>query len=158
FKLIGMPLFHTEDRWSQSPLLAEMIARYDAMIALTEHERGFIHRRSGRDRPVYVVGAGVDPSAFAERHGARIRERYVLQVRPVVGSIERLHRKKGVARLLAAMETLWEKNNEIRLLLAGPADSQTAEMLARLSEAARSRIILIGEFPEQEKASLFDAM
>jgi glycosyltransferase involved in cell wall biosynthesis len=157
-KLVGMPLFHTEDGWSHNPLLAEMIGRYDAMVALTEHERAFILGQSGGDRPTYVVGCGVDPSAFAERHGARIRDRYGLQGRPVVGFIGRLHVTKGVAYLLAAMDTLWKSDDDVRVLLAGRADADTNQLLAGLSADARARVVVVGEFPEQEKASLFEAI
>ncbi len=157
-KLVWMALFHTESRWSHSPFLAEMVNRYDAMIALTEHERAFIRRQSGSDRPVYVVGAGVDPSAFAERHGARIRARYGLQGLPVVGYIGRIQWEKGVPQLLAAMDILWQSNDRIRLLLAGRMDHESAQLLAGLSGDARSRIVVIGAFQEDEKPSLFDAI
>ena len=156
--LIGMPLFHTENRWSHGPVLATLISRYDAMVALTEHERAFIRRQSNGDRPVYVVGAGVDPSAFTEPHGDRIRNRYGLQGRPVVGYIGRLQREKGVARLLAAMEMLWSANDGIRLLLAGEADPEMARLLDDLSPISRSRIVLTGAFREEDKASLLDAV
>ena len=158
FPLIGMPLFHTESRWSHSVFLANMIERYDATIALTEHERAFIRRQSRGSHPVYVVGTGVDPSAFGERKGAQVRARYGLQGTSVVGYIGRLQREKGVERLLAAMEIVWKSNERIRLLLAGRADFEIAELLANLSPEVRSRIVSIGEFRDEEKPSLFDAL
>jgi len=127
------------------------------MVALTEHERTFIRTQSHSDRPIYVVGAGVDPAAFSQRNGVSVRNHYGLQEGPVVGYIGRLQREKGVESLLAAMEILWKSNDKVRLLLAGPVDPENPQLL-NLSATARSRVVFTGEFPEEEKASLFDAM
>jgi glycosyltransferase involved in cell wall biosynthesis len=58
------------------------------------------------------------------------------------------------------MKGVWQWNKEARLVLAGPqADrqQQVDAFIASLTEFERKRIVLIDDFPDQEKASIFDA-
>jgi glycosyltransferase involved in cell wall biosynthesis len=112
-----------------------------------------------------VGGAGIDPHTFAERDGGRIRSRYGLRRRPVVGYVGRLLPSKGVTALIKAMRVVWQWNSEVRLVLAGPrasvgmpADREVEQALARLTEAERARVLLLGEFDEEDKASIFDSL
>jgi len=83
----------------------------------------------------------------------------------VVGYVGRVVPSKGVTALIKAMRVVWPWNPEVRLVLAGPrmsggmaADQEVELALARLSEAERSRVLLLGEFDEEDKASIFDSL
>ncbi|MGH7488543.1 MAG: glycosyltransferase, partial [bacterium] len=78
FRLVGIPLFHTEEAWSQESLQSRLLARCDALITNTAHEKQFIDDLTEGRVPVHVAGVGIHPSDFAERDGARIRTRYGL--------------------------------------------------------------------------------
>jgi phosphatidylinositol alpha-1,6-mannosyltransferase len=164
FALVGIPFFHTERYWSHSSLYGRMLERCDAVVALTEHERGFIGQRSARDN-VHVVGVGVDPATFLAADGQVIRDRFGIGDAPLVGYVGRMTAVKGVATLIEAMKRVWRTNPGVRLLLAGPGlltaakrQDEIAQALAGLSDADRSRIITIDRFSEDEKASIFDSL
>jgi glycosyltransferase involved in cell wall biosynthesis len=163
FALIGIPLFHTAGEWSQSPLYGRLLNGCDAVLALTDHERAFIAQRSRQN--AHVVGVGVDPAAFARASGAEIRRRYAIGEAPLVGYVGRMTESKGVATLIAAMKGVWQSNPSARLLLAGPGmqidgapPNAISSAMAGLSAAERTRIIMLGRFRDDEKASIFDAL
>ncbi len=117
--LVGIPLLHTEEEWSRSPLRGEMLAKCDVILAITDHEKRFIEARVPRYRGVHVVGAGVDPQSFSDRDGTQIRRRYGIGDAPVVGYVGRMQPTKGVVTLIEAMRSVWASDSRVRLLLAG---------------------------------------
>jgi glycosyltransferase involved in cell wall biosynthesis len=164
FTFVGIPLFHTERPWAGSPLFARILARCDLVVAMTEHEKRFVDRRSGRVTG-RVVGAGVEPAAFTGGDGSRLRAEHGLDRATVVGYIGRMSATKGVVTLIEAMKIVWSRDPSVRLLLAGsglpPAsvsDAGIRAAFAALSEAERSRIATVSSFTDAQKASLFDAV
>jgi hypothetical protein len=86
WRMVGIPMFHTEEAWSRDNVYAPLLNRCDAVIANTGHERQFLEERVSDRIRVLVGGAGIDPHAFAERDGEGIRSRSGLRRRPVVAS------------------------------------------------------------------------
>jgi glycosyltransferase involved in cell wall biosynthesis len=142
-----------------------MLARCDALVTNTEHEKLFIEAHVPGHPGLHVIGAGIDPESFADRAGAQIRTRYGIGDAPVVGYVGRMQPTKGVIRLLEAMKTVWHSDPRAYLLLAGrrfPAstqhDREFQNALAKLSARERSRLIHIDGFDDREKSSIFDAI
>jgi glycosyltransferase involved in cell wall biosynthesis len=165
WRMVGIPMFHTEEAWSREDVYPRLLNRCDAIIANTGYEKQFVEERLSSPTRVLVGGAGVDPHAFSERDGRKIRRRHGLHRGPVVGYVGRLVPSKGVTALIKAMRVVWQWNPEVRLVLAGPrmsggmpADQEVELALARLPEAERSRVLLLGEFDEEDKASIFDSL
>ena len=159
FPLVGIPLFHTaEPWWCDRPIYKRMVAQCDAVVVNTRCEGDFAQTR-GATR-VEVVGVGVDPGDFEHADGRAIRERHGLADHPVVGYVGRATLNKGTLLLLQAMKGVWHWNKEVRLALAGPRadrEQQVDAFIASLTEFERKRIVSIDDFPDQEKASIFDA-
>jgi glycosyltransferase involved in cell wall biosynthesis len=135
-----------------------MLADCDAVIVNTSHEGDFVQAR-GAPR-VEVVGVGVDPADFAHPEGRAVRARHHLANYPVVGYVGRADLKKGALLLLRAMKEVWKWNREVRLVLAGPRSGRTKEVeifIAGLTEFERERIVLIDDFPESAKPSIYDS-
>ena len=84
FALVGIPLFHTEREWADSPLFTHMLECCDALAVNTEHEKRFIEHRSSQ-RNAHVMGAGVEPALFARADGRQVRTQYGIGDAPLVG-------------------------------------------------------------------------
>jgi glycosyltransferase involved in cell wall biosynthesis len=102
---------------------------------------------------------------FRNADRGRIRDRYGIGDAPLVGYVGRMTAVKGVAILIEAMKIVWRTDSRVRLLLAGAGlptgaggQDDIARTLAGLSEAERSRIIIVGGFTDGEKAAIFDAL
>ncbi len=165
WRMVGIPMFHTEEAWSRDDIYPPLLSLCDAIIANTAYEKQFVEARvSGRTR-VVVGGAGIDPHAFTERDGWKVRAGHGMNRSPVVGYVGRIVPSKGVTSLIKAMRVVWQWNPQVRLVLAGPrtlrgtqADRDVELALARLSEAERGRVLMLGEFDEEDKASIFDSL
>ncbi len=158
FTLVGIPLFHTAEAWCHRPIYPRMLAACDAVVANTAHEAGFIQERAVTR--VDVAGVGIDPGAFECRNGAAIRARYTLGTLPVVGFVGRQAANKGTTVLLQAMKAVWKWNPEVRLVFAGSRanpDPEVERLVAGFAEFEKKRIVRIEDFPEEEKASIYDA-
>lgn len=162
FALVGVPLFHTEAQWAREPLQGKLLQQFDAIVAMTDHERAFALPFTRRARP---IGAGVDEASFLSADGNAIRARYGIGDAPLVGYIGRMAAYKGVDSLISAMKEVWRLVPDARLLLAGGGGSRSdaplgfpSPALDSLSAAERARVIITGPFSDDEKSSLFDSL
>jgi glycosyltransferase involved in cell wall biosynthesis len=162
FALVGVPLFHTEGRWSREPLQGQLLRRFDAVVAMTDHERVFVRPFTDRAR---TIGVGVDETVFSNADGHAVRSRYDIGDAPLVGYIGRMVASKGIDVLIRAMKNVWRQVPEARLLLAGGGASRPdlplgfpSPSLDSLSAGERSRVIITGPFSDDEKSSLFDSL
>ncbi len=158
FTLVGIPLFHTAENWYKDRVYERMLAACNAVIANTSHEAELVRERACSR--VEVAGVGVRPELFENRNGADIRRRYRLGSFPVVGFVGRQAVNKGLVVLLDAMRTVWQWNREVRLVIAGPRAEpgrQVETAIAALGQFERERVVKIDDFPENQKASIFDS-
>ncbi len=159
FKLIGIPLFHTAEDWSNRDVYSSMLRSCDGVITNTKHEADFASRRGAKR--VFSVGVGIHPENFEKKDGQQLRAAHGLVGKPVVGFIGRPAANKGVGVVIEAMKYVWKRNSEVALLLAGPDASSSGVDEIRLHELSplqRARVIRISNFSDEEKASIFDAL
>jgi glycosyltransferase involved in cell wall biosynthesis len=159
FTLVGVPLFHTEERWAQRPIYDRMLAACDGLIVNTAHEAAFIRRRVPAAGPIEAIGPGVAVEQFAGPDGAAFRRRHHLGEAPLIGFLGRICAGKGVPALVEAMRLVWRRHAGARLILAGNRwDDEPEALLAALTAAERARVLLLPDFPEEQKANLYAAL
>jgi len=155
---VAIPVLHTAREWANNPIYPRMLRDCDAVIVCTDAERDFVQARGGS--AIAVAGAGVDPSRFENRDGERIRARYGIGDRPVVGFVGRQDTPKGVPTLIDAMHIVWRDAPDAMLLLAGQRahrEADVARKLDELSSGDRARIVLIDDFADADGPSIMDA-
>ena len=162
WRLVGIPLFHTEESWSRDAVYPPLLSCCDAVITNTTHEKHFVEARMARPARVVVGGVGVDPGAFSDLRGEQIRVRYGLGNAPVVGYVGRIATAKGVPGLIRAMRAVWQWNQDARLVLAGSVQGPSLERevelaLAELSARERAQVLLLRAFATSDKADIFDS-
>ena len=158
FRMVGIPLFHTAAAWCSRAIHSRMLRACDAVLANTAHEAEFIRTKGATH--VHVAGVGIHPKAFEGPRGGEIRNQYGLSNHPVIGFVGRLMGNKGATVLLQAMKTVWAWNADTRLVLAGSAPPGSREMddvLAGFTDAERSRVVIIRNFIDADKPSIYDA-
>jgi len=160
-RLVGIPLFHTEESWIQQTLYDPMIAACDALVVNSSHEKEFILNRMPRAQRIAVLGVGVDPKLFARRDGVGFRNRHGIGSRPVVAFVGSLCLSKGADRVVDAMPLVWNWNKEVQLVIAGFPDGPYPALdqaLERLCPKERDRVMILHGISESEKVDLFDAL
>lgn len=149
---------HPDDRWGYDrPMIHRAIRRADRYVAYTQFEaRHVIDRGAAADR-VEVIGVGVDPDEFAGADPAPLRRELGIGDAPVVGFIGQLGVHKGIEHLVAAMQEVWRRHPQARLLIAGARtvfSEQVEAMVGRLAPALRDRVLLRFDFSEDDKPRL----
>jgi glycosyltransferase involved in cell wall biosynthesis len=157
--LIGA--LHPTDAWSfDRPMIYQAIHRADAYIAYTDFERTYLIGRGIPSTKITTIGAGVDPDQFAGADGQALRDTYGWGNDPVLAFVGQLNKRKGVHHLLAAMPQVWASYPQAKLLVAGASSTyshQQKQEATRLSPNDPNRVVLITDFPENEKANIFAA-
>lgn len=161
-RLVGIPLFHTAEPWSERDVHGRMIRACDGLILNTGHEEDFISARwPGELPPMCVAGVGIDPDDFEQADGGAFRRSHDLGEDLVVGFVGRMIPSKGVHRVVEAMTRVWAWREDVRLVLAGMRTTPFPlldELLASLDPEQRGRILVVADFPESRKTDLLDAV
>jgi glycosyltransferase involved in cell wall biosynthesis len=79
----------------------------------------------------------------------------------VVGFIGQFSPHKGAGTLVEAMQTVWQRVPETRLLLAGAKRkyaNQLEGMIAHMDRQQQKRVTLLYDFPDELKPNLFAAL
>ncbi len=156
--LLIIPCFHVEDHWSfdRRPYY-RMLKGADRVIALTEYEKRFLLSKGIKEEKIDVLGVGIYMDPYqADRD---LRKEYGIGQSPVVLFVGQLASHKGIGDLINAMRIVWEEIKEPFLVIAGSPTVYHPSLKAAISRLAppfRQRTILITEFSEEEKGSIFN--
>ena len=152
---------HPEDRWSFGrPIIFRAIAACDIYLANTAYERDFVIRRGISPDKVQIASPGVDPTLFEAADGMALRRRFGWENAPVVAFVGQQAAHKGIDVLYYAMQLVWRRMPEARLLVTGGRtrySDQLDRILDTFSPQERDRVQLIPNFAEEEKPQIFAA-
>lgn len=152
---------HPEERWAfDRQIILEAIQQADAYIANTAYERDYLLNKGINAEKIHVIGVGVEPDAFAQADGRRIRQHYGWGGDPLVAFIGQQLGHKGIDTLLFAMPRVWSRFPNARLLIAGSRTRFSKVIRWRVSQIHpkwQARITIVDDFAESDKADLFDA-
>ncbi len=153
---------HPQDHWGfHRPMIYQAIQRASYYIANTDFEAAYVQQQGVPSERVETVGVGTHWEAFAKVDGQEAKRALGLSGKPVVGFIGQISAVKGADTLVRAMPWVWRTFPETRLLIAGSKTSFTwhlENLIAALPERDRKKILLIYNFPEEEKPGIFSAL
>lgn len=159
--LVYLGALHLHDQWGYNrPMIYRAIRQADAYIAHTEIERDAVIAHGADPAKVSVIGAGVDLASFAQADGAQMRAQLGLGDDPTLILLGKQVARKRYDLLLQAMPTIWQAVPTARLILAGGRGEyspQLATELAALPPTWRSRVSVVSDFAESDKAALLAA-
>jgi glycosyltransferase involved in cell wall biosynthesis len=127
-----------------------MLKEAQAVVALTPSERGFLLELGFDPRQVHVVSPGINLADGQGADGARFRAKHGITGHLVL-TLAALCYDKGTSHLLAAGQRLWAEGRELTLALVGPQQRSAHRALARVSEAHRKHVLVLGEVSDREK-------
>lgn len=132
--------------WRHQWRMRQVLARADAVVAITEHVAGDIRRSLHWTGPLQVVHNGVRDLSQAQREALP-----ALQSRPFFFHISRMTPNKNVEALLAMM-ALWPDK---LLVLAGPSAPRNAELQAWAERHGLQNVLLLTGVSDAQKAWLY---
>ena len=132
------------------PIVEPIIERLRARIAVSEVARSTL--RTHVDTDAVVIPNGIDLASFA---GASPRLEW--QLGKTIGFIGRFaEKRKGLALFFEAVPKIIERHPDLRILVAGPGESE--EALELLDPAFHSRITFLGMLTDDEKRQFFKSV
>jgi glycosyltransferase involved in cell wall biosynthesis len=135
----------------------DLLRSAQAVLVQTRREREFLADLWVSGERLHLVGTGIDPEALSGGNARRFREKHRLEG-PLVAHIAVRCRDKGTFDLIRACESLWQANEKFHLVLVGESTREFDQELASLSEATRSRCLVVERISEEEKRDLLAAM
>ena len=132
------------------PIVEPIIERLRARIAVSEVARSTL--RTHVDTDAVVIPNGIDLPSFA---GAAPRLEW--QLGKTIGFIGRFaEKRKGLALLFEAVPAIVERHPDLRILIAGPGESD--EALEWIDPSFHSRITFLGMLSDEEKRQFFKSV
>lgn len=132
----------------------------DCYIANTEFEKLELVRYGVEEKKIITIGTGITIEDFVtpESDIDSFRQKYLIKKTDVVvGFIGRLVKGKGVSILIDAFRQLVAENKNVKLLLAGGSTDYIPE-IRRIIDEERLPIILIENFPDKLKSTLYNVL
>ena len=132
------------------PILEPIIEKLTARIAVSEMARETLREHFETD--AVVIPNGLDTSKYS---AAQRLDKW--SYGPTIGFLGRFEEpRKGLSVLLEALPLLMKRNPKLRLLIAGPGDSE--KVLKNVPSALRTRIEFLGRLTEREKADFLKSV
>ncbi len=132
-----------------------------AVVLVSEADLATARRRKlAPEAKLRLVRNGVDVSSLGGENFARRAEEIRMRLKfspPLIGTVARLHRQKGVVHLLRAAPAILARHPAARIVVAGGGELESEiRVLARGLRLGR-HIVLLGERPDaRELLSLFN--
>jgi phosphatidylinositol alpha-mannosyltransferase len=131
------------------PILEPIIEKLTARIAVSEAARSTLTEHLETD--AVVVPNGI----YAKRlGGGKLRQEWSSNTIGFIGRFE--EPRKGIAILVDALSSIIETIPDIRILVAGPGNSDA--FLESIPEMHRSRFTFLGRISEEEKADFLHSV
>jgi len=159
FPLVVTPTLHIGYKWTEAPIIYEVMKSSDLILALTEYEKNYLVKKEIDANKIAVIGVGINPSNFTVKDGMSFRKKFKLEKEPIIAFIGRKDEGKGIDTLLDAMKYIWKKIPDARLVLAGANTIYNEVIIKRimaLDPVEREKIIIIDNFRDEDKSDIFD--
>jgi glycogen synthase len=138
-------------RYYTQPHQIELLRRSARVLVQTSTERRFLAARGVPDERMVELGGWIRPEVMRGGDGARFRVEHGIG-EPIVLSIGAAAYDKGTMHVIEAMQQLWQRGAEARLvLIASNLLAQFETYWAQLPADTRARITLLHAAPHQTK-------
>ncbi|MEM6989046.1 MAG: glycosyltransferase family 4 protein [Myxococcota bacterium] len=146
-------------RWNpvHRRLLRSVLPRVDHFVPVSRYTAELLGQAGVDSRRVTVVNNGVDPQRFAPTDGSEWRRRRSLGSAPLLLTVCRLVRRKGVDTVLHALAQLIRADSEVRYVIGGTGpDESRLRRLARDLGLER-HVIFAGHISDEELPTALSA-
>jgi len=131
-----------------------LLRRVDAFLPVSHYTAGLLHERGVPPDRTHVVPNGTNPERFRPRDDTALRQRLGLSDGPLVLTVGRLVRRKGVDTVLRALPAIAEACPDVTYLIAGTGPDRTR--LERLADrlGIQDRVHFVGQV-DHDRLSLY---
>jgi phosphatidylinositol alpha-1,6-mannosyltransferase len=122
-----------------------LLHQVDAFLPVSHYTAGLLHERGVPPSRTHVVPNGTDPTRFRPHDGTQLRQHLDLTARPLLLTVGRLVRRKGIDTVLRALPTIIQTCPDVAYVIAGTGpDRPRLERLAACL-GVRDRLCFVGD-------------
>ncbi len=141
--------------------MLEAIKASDYYLCNTEYEKNRLIQLGVNEEMLVITGSAVDVEKFSKGNGADMRNHLQLNDDDILISyIGRLEATKSIIVLIDAFVQAYQKNNQLKLVIAGFTTDYVQKIkahISNLSEAYQQNIFIVLNLEETEKINLYHA-
>lgn len=141
--------------------IARALAEAEVVLAVSDSTAGRVRDLlAGHDLsvpPIEPLRARVDLDRFSpDVDTTRVRERFGIQPNDkMLLCFGRLVKRKGVHRLISALDRIHERAHRVTLVVAGTGPEETR--LQKLASKQRARVVFAGRVPDEDAPAVYAA-
>ncbi|PSQ74941.1 MAG: glycosyltransferase family 1 protein, partial [Bacteroidetes bacterium QH_6_63_17] len=122
-----------------------LLHQVDAFLPVSHYTAGLLHERDVPPSRTHVVPNGTDPTRFRPHDGTQLRQHLDLTAQPLLLTVGRLVRRKGIDTVLRALPTIIQTCPDVAYVIAGTGpDRPRLERLAACL-GVRDRLCFVGD-------------
>ena len=159
--LVIIPCSHPLDAFAfENPRHYRLLQSSQAVIANTGYEKEYLISMGVPGEKIHVAGEGVNPGDFDKVTPGDFRRQYGIDDHEtVILFVGRKAAGKGLRALLSALQSVWQSDPGIKLVIAGSSTEFFRKVIepriAQLPEELRPSVINIDDFKESDKPSFY---
>ena len=159
--LVVIPCSHPLDAFAfENPRHYRLLQSSQAVIANTGYEKEYLISMGVPGEKIHVAGEGVNPEDFDGIAQGDFRCKYGIDDHEkVILFVGRKTAGKGLRALLSAMQSVWQSDPEVKLVIAGSSTEFFQRVIkpriAQLPEELGRNVINIDDFKESDKPSFY---
>ncbi len=159
--LVVIPCSHPLDAFAfENPRHYRLLRSSQAVIANTGYEKEYLISMGVPEEKIHVAGEGVSPEDFDGVAQGDFRRKYRIDDHEkVILFVGRKAAGKGLRVLLSAMQSVWQLDPKVKLVIAGSSTEffrgVIEPRIAQLPEELGRNVINIDDFKESDKPSFY---
>jgi glycosyltransferase involved in cell wall biosynthesis/radical SAM superfamily enzyme YgiQ (UPF0313 family) len=135
----------------------KLLSECDKIIVQTIIEKDFLKSAGIDDKKIYVIGQGVNIEDIKGGNGVRFRDKFGIRERKIVFHVSTKSYDKGTFHLVEAMKKIWNKDEDVKLILAGPPMDEFNRYFAAQDGFVKSKTLILDYVIGDDKKDLFKA-
>jgi len=154
-KLALIPCCHPNDKAHENKYLFEILKKANLVFCLSNYEKRFYRKLGVEEKNLAVVSGIANDFVFNYRSFKSGKFPKIPKI--LFLGVKAAHKKVEI--LIDALEILWEKEKQIRLVIAGPETLYSPRIKERINQlplAFRKKISYLGKVSEKKKIKLID--
>lgn len=134
-----------------------LLDKCDKIIVQTVIEKDFLKSVDIDDKKIYVIGQGVNIEDIKGGDKNRFMSKFNIKEKKIVFHVSAKSYDKGTFHLVEAMKEVWKRNEDVKLILAGPPMDEFNRYFSSQSAFVKRKTLILDYVIGEDKKDLFEA-
>jgi len=163
-RLIVTPFLHLGEykndkvsRYYTRNFQMRLLAKCDRIVVQTSIERDYLRSVDIDESKICLIGQGVNIGDIQGGNGERFRNKFNIKEKNIVFHVSTKSYDKGSFHVVEVMKRIWNRDEDIRLVLAGPPMDEFNRYFSSQKSFVKKKCIILDYVTGEDKKDLFAA-